>query len=90
MIDSSEPSLTIWFGATVSVGATLLTVTGTSCVVDAAVVVGDGDGDGVDAVVGVDVAAVERAGRRHARASRARRSSAAPESTVVPSPQLIA
>ena len=43
-----------------SVGLTLLTVTVNVLLADAAIVVDDGDGHGVDAVVGVGVLTVER------------------------------
>ena len=69
--------------------ATLSTVTWNVPDAAAAVVVADGHRDRVNAVVGVDVAAVERPGREHAGAA-GRVDGAGPVSTAVPSPQLIA
>ena len=57
----------LWFGDTVSVGADVVDRDVEGLRGHAAVVVGDRHRDRVHAVVGVDVAAVERAGRQHAR-----------------------
>ena len=86
-IVSSEPSLTTWLAGD---GQRRADVDQERAAGDAAVVVAERDGDGVDAAV-----RHRRAGRRTTRASGRRREPGAlivpgPESIGVPSPQLIA